>query len=199
MKDKLYADFTCDFETGMQALSDAVGVVSNTNQGRIDSEDRLIDWGVDWDLTDERYMIRFTSVEWHKKYPMTFLTEVAALCDEELTKRYKEYENAGVAWFGQYIVAEMLFKLAEENDFRVLLDSTIPQIRDITIADDKTNRTMSIRISVRKMGNDTGKDQLIDVNNILKNIRDQIIEIRGEPSKEHIDAILALIRNRQNA
>lgn len=62
LREKMYADFRKDFDTGLKSILDAIAKISTPNQGRIQNEnDPIIDWSVDWGFNDDLFLATFYS------------------------------------------------------------------------------------------------------------------------------------------
>jgi hypothetical protein len=184
LREKMYADLRSDFDTGLSSIMDAVSRVSNTTQSRIEGDDEYTDWAVDWAETDGVFHLRFTIVNCVKKFRMTFLTEIIVICNEVLTARQKQFQVAGLDWIGRMIISEALFDFGEKDDFRVILDSTLPQTVKAKIGDPKVGAEYSVIASCRKLGEDNGKDQLINMSDYLKSIREYMRATSRQPNQE---------------
>lgn len=193
LRDKMYADLRTDFEAGLGSIMDAVGKVSNPNQSRFFGENSYTDWAVDWGETEGLYNLRFTIVHSVSELKMTFLTEVVVICNEVLTSRQKQYADAGLDWIGRMIISEALFDFGEKNDIKLILDSALPQSTHATIADKKLGAEYHVLINSRKLGEDNGKDQLVNISDQLKHIRDYMRSVSRKPSKEEIQKLMQII------
>jgi hypothetical protein len=178
---------------------DGIAKVINADQGRILEDDGYSDWAVDWGYHNDLFHTRFTIVHCAQSAPLTFITEVNVFCNEIATRRYKQYEAAGLDWIGRNIIAEMLFNIGEQKDIRLILDSQLPQEKEITNIDPKTGMNFEIHISSRKMGEDNGKDQLIHISDYLKGIRHYIRSVSRKPSAEESQKMMQIMSRPINA
>jgi hypothetical protein len=199
LRDKMYADFRMDFDFGLQAVLDGIAKVINADQGRILEEDGYSDWAVDWGYHDELFYTRFTIVHCAESAPLTFITEVRVFCNEIATRRYKQYEDAGLDWIGRNMIAEMLFDIGERKDIRLILDSQLPQEEKISYLDPKTDLGFNIHISSRKMGEDNGKDQLINISDYLKGIRHYIRSVSRKLTVDENQKMMLILSKPINA
>ncbi|WP_444921754.1 toll/interleukin-1 receptor domain-containing protein [Microbulbifer sp. CnH-101-G] len=140
LREKMYADLRRDFSSGIHEIMNAVGKVSNPNQSRFDDGGNYIDWGE----TKGLYNIRFTILESYLSQRMTVLTEIVVICNEVMSARQKQYENAGLDWVGRMIIAEQLFNYASRKELKVILDSTLPKAVSATDIDPKTGVEYSV-------------------------------------------------------
>lgn len=61
------------------------------------------------------------------------------------------------------------------DDFRVILNSTLPEVFTKVLDDEINGGEISIRVSVRRMGVDTGMDTLVNVGNSLQKAIDHTL------------------------
>jgi len=184
LREKMYADLRTDFERGLHNIHDAIAKVTNADQGRLEGEDGHIDWSEDWGTIDGLFHIRFTIVNSPESFPMTFLTQVNVYCNDVATRRYNQYKTAGLDWIGRAMVAEFLFDFGEKENHFLILDSTFPQELKAKIGDPKTGAEYKVIIESRKMGQDNGKDQLVNVSDYLIGIREYVRNISRKPTPE---------------
>ena len=151
------------------------------------------DWAVDWGTYGDLFQLRFTIVHPSQTLPITVLTEVIVTCNEAATKRYQQFEEAGLDWIGRNVIAEMLFDIGKKQDIRFILDSQLPQKKGITNIDPKTNAGYEVHISSRKMGEDNGKDQLIDISDNLMKVREYMRATSRMPTREESDKMIKIM------
>ncbi|WP_414675960.1 toll/interleukin-1 receptor domain-containing protein [Limnobacter sp.] len=199
LREKMYADLRTDFNRGLHKVLDAIAKVTNADQGRLEQDEGTVDWSEDWGYNEGLFHLRFTIVNSPDTLPMTFLTQIYVFCNEVATNRYKQYENSGLDWIGRAVIAEALFDFGEKNDFRVILDNQFPQEIKATIADPKTGSAYDVVCESRKMGQDNGKDQLINISDYLKQIREYMRSVSRKPNPEELVKIHAIIASPWNA
>jgi len=190
LREKMYADFRINFDLGISTLIDGIAKVTNSDQGRIFEEHGTVDWSVDWGYRDGLFELHFTLVESSPNMPMTILTEVFVLCNDVVTKRHEQFVNAGVDWMGRLVLTEALVDIANEDDFRVILDSQFPQIMNSKLIDEKRKAEYTINVKCRRLGQDNGKDQLVNISRYLIDIRDYMREISRPPTKEELKSFV---------
>lgn len=172
LREKMYADFRKSFDTGLNALVNAVSRVTNTNQGRIKSGTNNTDWAEDWGYEGKLFRITYTLIESSTEWPFTLLTEVVLRCNAEVTKRYENYVAAGLDWVGRLIVTEALAEIAKAKNMHLILENQFPHTFETTLKDSKSTATYDVTVKCRRMGEDTGKDQIINISTYLLQIRD---------------------------
>ena len=193
LREKMYADLRNDFDNGIKSIMDAVAKVSSPNQSRIKNENGYTDWAIDWGVEDEIFHLRFTIIDSASKLNMTFLTEIVVVCNEVVTERQMQFENAGIGWLGRLVVSEALFEFGDQGDFRILLEDTSPKRVNGVIRDSKINAEYTIFTTCRKVGEDNGKDQLVNISGYLKGIREYMRSTSRKPTKEENQIFLNII------
>lgn len=193
LRDKMYADLRTDFESGLSSIMDAVSKVSNPNQSRFSDEEGYTDWAVDWGETDGFFNIRFTIINSATNMNMTFLTEVVVICNEVITARQNQFQDAGLDWVGRMIISEALFDFGEKDDFRVILEDSFPRTVEATIQDTNSDAEYKVIATCRRLGEDNGKDQLINISDYLKNIRDYLRSAYRKLTKEEHQKLIQII------
>jgi len=125
--------------------------------------------------------------------PLTIITEIQVYLNELATKRYQQYADAGLGWIGRNVIAQLLFEIGEEKDIRLFLDSQLPEEIKMDSKDPKSGWEFKIVITSRKLGEDHGKSQLIDISNYLMGIRDYIRNVSRRPTKEEHEKIMKIV------
>ena len=199
LREKMYADLRTDFNQGLQNVLDAIAKVTNADQGRIEQDEGTVDWSEDWGYNDDLFHLRFTIVNSPETLPMTFLTQIYVFCNTVATNRYRQYESEGLDWIGRAVIAEALFDFGEKDDFRVILDNQFPKEVQATIADPKTDYAYTVICESRKMGQDNGKDQLLNISDYLKQIREYMRSVSRKPTPEEVMKIHKIIESPWNA
>lgn len=193
LREKMYADLRVDFDKGLDAIMDAIAKVSNPNQGRLDNDDGYSDWAMDWGYIDGFFHLRFTIIQAALNMKMTFLTEVSVYCNDVLTKRQQQFIDAGLGWLGRMVIAEALFEFGEQKDLRVILDDQFPKKTEAKIIDDKRGANYEIIASCRNLGEDNGKDQLVNISDYLKSIRQYLRATSRKPNREEHQRFIEIV------
>lgn len=196
LREKMYADFRKDFRSGLKALLEAVARVTKIDQGRLKSGESQIDWSETWGYIDGAFHIDYTLIESHPDWPFTLLTEVSISCDEGATKRYNQYKEQALDWFGRAAITESLCQFAAKEKIEMLLTDQHPQIMRVLIRDSKRDISYRVQIRCRRMGQDNGKDQLVKVANYFEQIRDHIRTTARKPTDEEIARLMSLLSKR---
>ncbi len=189
LREKMYADFRTNFDAGLSKLVDALLRITNTDQGRIASGASHIDWSQDWAYENGLLRMDYTLIEYWDAFPFTVLTQISLCCNDALTRKYEEYREAGLAEMGRLAIAEGLADVAESADIKILLQDQHPQVERRRWKDARTNLEYRVVISCRRLGEDNGKDQLVNVGNYLRQIRDYLSQRVRKPTPEQAERL----------
>jgi TIR domain-containing protein len=193
LKEKKYADFTKNFDTGLKDIVDGIANVTNANQGRIEGIDYHIDWAQDWGYEEGSLILRYTLVEHSKELPFTILTEIIVLCNEQATARYRKYKDAGLGWVGRLTITEALNEYAEQNELKMVLTDQRQNIFEFSVGGLAHNRRYDVLVKSRWLGEDTGNDILVNIGNHLKKLKTYIKSICRPLTQEEQHKIVAII------
>jgi hypothetical protein len=194
LREKMYADFRKDFKTGLNAVLDAILRITNANQGRIFKQKAINDWAADWGYDNGLFQMHFTIVQTGEDLPFTLLTEVTVRCNKPATQRYEAYVAQRLDWLRRLVLTEHLAALATAKDLRVVIEDQFPKELRATSADEKRGMQYDILVRCRRLGEDNGKDQLVNVSNYLEDIRDHMRGVARKPTPEEFQRLLALIK-----
>lgn len=172
LRDKLHADFRADFDSGMYALLESVAQHSNPDQSRLEDAEGFLDWSCDYGVLNGKYFVNYYLMQSSEHLEMSFITEIQCIYNEISTRRQMRYVDADVGWMGRTTNAIMLLDFAEkaESEMFLILDSPAPQTKNFTFSDAKTGASTEVLVKSRKMGNDNGKDQLINITDYFRRI-----------------------------
>lgn len=85
-----------------------------------------------------------------------------------------------------------MFDIGKAQDYRILLEDQFPKQFGGEVHDKMRGAAYSYTIETRKLGQDNGKDQLIDVGDYLIRTRDFLRSVCNDPTEEEKQKILAL-------
>ncbi|UZA68214.1 toll/interleukin-1 receptor domain-containing protein [Pseudomonas viridiflava] len=194
LKDKMYADFRTDFDAGMSALLESVAQFSNSDQSRLEDTQGYLDWSCDYGLVGESYFVNYILVQSSEKTEMSFVTEIHCVYNDVATRRQMRYVENGVGWMGRTTNAFLLLDFAErsENEMFLILDSPVPQHKKFKFYDSKTGSETEVIVKARKMGNDNGKDQLINITDYFRRIVGYVTQTERKPTPEELETFKAI-------
>lgn len=177
LRGKMYADFRSNFDDGFKKILEAIASVTSDTQGRIEQQPNYFtDWGMDWGYDDNGlYYLRNIFVDHGQDIPYVVVTEITAFANQVATERYKKHVANGKEWLGRYPILLTLGEFAEENkNLHLVLENSFPKKYEFGLRDSNLGAEYNIRVISRWLGNDTGKDVLIDFGNHLIMVKEHM-------------------------
>lgn len=162
LKEKKYADFRTNFDDGLRDTLEAIAKVTSDTMGRMDAPDFFTDWAVDWASQDGDVAFRVTFVMHGKDIPYCVVTEALIIPNATAEARYRQYEAKGLAWVGRAVALEYVAEgVGKADDCFAILEDNLPVEQRVKAQDPKTNIGYDLRVTCRRLGEDTGKDVLV--------------------------------------
>lgn len=188
LRDKMYADFRQDFDAGLSILLESVAQFSNSEQSRLEDAEGFVDWACDYGMLQDDYFVNYALVQSSEKQQMSFVTDILCVYNDVSTRRQMQYEDAGIGWIGRATNAILLLDFAEKSkdEMFLILDDTVPQKKNFLFFDPKTGAKVEILVKSRKMGNDNGKDQLINITDYFRKIFQYVTATERKPTVEEV-------------
>jgi len=194
LRDKKYADFRTDPDKGLEDVIEAIAKVANPTLGRIEEDDYFTDWSYDWFDIDRAFGMRFTILQHSKQLPYSVLTTLTILCNEEATKRYTNYKEAGLESFGHLVIVESVLEGLADEEFFVLIEDNFAKTKKISVVDPKIHVEYHLFMETRRLGGDTGKDILMHGADEIRKIRNMVVDRVRPPTAEQKAKLVEVVR-----
>ena len=171
---KFYADFRTNFDVGLRAIIDGIAKVTNATLSRIQEDTYHVDWSINSGFDNNGNVgVRATFIQMPKTEPYTCLTEVVIIGDEVATKEFKKITKESNLESARLQVWEQFSNSIEQiGELKALLEDAEEKKFQVPIA--LGDAVMIAFISSRRLGEDTGKDILLNVAGIVNESRDQM-------------------------
>lgn len=177
LRGKVYADFRTNFDEGWHSVIEGISGVTSLEMGRITDESYHVDWSERWGETtgepEAYFFVQYTLVQASQEWEHSILSEIFVMATEEATKRYNQYREAGLDWVGRFIILESVATVGSKAKMRVLLEDSFPKHQELTILDPKTGLGYVVRITTQRLGQDHGKDIMVDCAQTIKMVYEQ--------------------------
>lgn len=170
LKDKLYADFRKDFDKGLKAVLESIARVTSENLRRTESPEGHVDWAVDWGMFEGYLTLTLITVEQATHVPFTVLTEIRVLANETATRRYKALARVGLSWAERGRILVQIAEASQAADLRFRLEDEHGKLASFVIAEKNSDAGYQARVISRRLGEDTGRDILLDVTGQLRGL-----------------------------
>jgi hypothetical protein len=92
------------------------------------------------------------------------------------------------------MLTESLGSLTDNRDFRLILSDQFPKEKNAIILDKKTGVGFKVLIVSRRLGEDTGKDILLNLGRHLDSIRSYMRQKTRRPDEQEQRKLLQLLR-----
>jgi hypothetical protein len=175
LREKKYADFRTDFDTGFRDIVNALARVTSDTQGRVEGEPgTFIDWSSDWSVDDKgQVSVELVIVEHGAKFPFTLVSMVKIALNDRASERHLDLVKAGMEPFARQLVLACLTDCPLCDDLYVYLDDASPVVREFGMGDPKIGVEFRATAVCRRLGLDTGKDIVLNLGNELRGVAAQ--------------------------
>ena len=181
---KLYADFRTNFDDGLRTIVDGIAKVTNPYISRAKEPEYHIDWSIDSGDVDGNFALVMNYVEQAQNQPYTCLTNIEILCSPEATAQYHRLSKSkGSPVARQHIIGVINDYFQNTPDLRPLLANNREVIKNILIDGGSDEEFYHLRIGSRRLGEDTGRDILINVTNLILQTYQHMSEVLRRPGE----------------
>ncbi|WP_067587344.1 toll/interleukin-1 receptor domain-containing protein [Endozoicomonas ascidiicola] len=175
---KLYADFRGDFDDGLRTVLEGIAKVTNPKLARSKEPEHHIDWSLDWGDINDHFSIILNFVEQSKDQPYSCLTNIQIVSSPEATKKYQKMcSNFSQDHAQSYIVEVVNEYFSKIADLRPLLSSEREVVQNIIVDGSDSGERYYLRIGVRRLGEDTGKDIRLNSTNLISRVNIHMKEV----------------------
>ena len=173
LREKLWIDLrpSARMDEQFSLLLRSLESVTNPVQRRIEQPDFHTDWSMTHIGIGEEQGIEWSFVEHSEKLSFVVLTQVIFFPKGSLQKKFVALSGDDDKF--RFSAELMNQALDESGEITVTLDTSYPQVivREIKMGDGAA----TIQVTVRRMGNDTGMDTLVHVDNVLRQAVDHTL------------------------
>ncbi len=181
---KLYADFRSNFDDGLRTVVEGIAKVTNPNLARAKEPEYNIDWSIDWGEVEGNFVLILNYVEQAQNQPYTCLTNIEILCSPVATEMYQsESSKVGSAAARKYIVEVIHSDFENRPDVRPLLVTSREKVDKILVEGDSAGEFYRLRVGSRRLGEDTGRDILINTTNLIRQTYHHMNDVLGKPEE----------------
>jgi len=182
---KLYADFRSNFDDGLRTVVEGIAKITNPYLSRAKEPEWYIDWSIDWGDVKGDFALILNYVEQAKNQPYTCLTNIEILCSPTATEKYQEESHAkGEEIARKNIMCIVNEYFSERPDIRPLLVNEREKVEKFLIEGNLDGEFYHLRVGARRLGEDTGRDILINTSNLISQTYQHMAEVLTQPNKE---------------
>lgn len=178
LRDKLYADFRSDFDSGVKKVLESVAGIANTGTGRLDTPTYDTDWAIEWGTIGDRAHFRVTLIERAADQPFSVLGLVEIFADTTATRFHaKAIETSGEDEANRAVMARAVAAINSPTDLVLILEDQYERTRNSRLVDE--SGSYDIRVSARRLGTDTGRDLLYRVGQQLGEVLQRMGDVKA--------------------
>lgn len=181
---KMYADFQTDFDVGLRAVIEGIAKVTTASLGRFTEPTYHTDWSIDWGDVNGNAAIILNYVQLPVQQPYTCLTNVEVLANPAATRIFEKTKAAHGAEAAKLHVLGLLSqKLTDEGELKPRLSNEREQVFRYVFDGPSRGEAYHARIGVRRLGEDTGRDILVNTSGIISETYQHMKSVLGTPKK----------------
>jgi TIR domain len=182
---KMFADFRSDFDVGLKAVIEGIAKVTTPSLARFKEPAYHTDWSIDWGDVNGQLAIILNYVQQPLKQPYTCLTNVEILANAAATRVFeKNKASAGVDAAKLHVLGLLSKKLAADGELKLRLSDEREQIFRYAMRGPVRGEAYAVRIGVRRLGEDTGRDILVNtIGVVAETYKHMKSVLRGPHSK----------------
>ncbi len=165
---KLFADFRTDFDDGLRAIVEGIAKVTTPSFGRFTETTYHTDWSIDWGDVNGHRAIILNYVQQPMKQPYTCLTNVEILANSTATRLFERNKaDSGVDAAKLHVLGVLSEKLTADGELKPKLSDEREQVFLFELKGPTRGESYHVRIGVRRLGEDTGRDILVNTSGVI--------------------------------
>ena len=157
LRDKKYADFRTDFESGLKDLLSATAGVTSDALGRKSDDLFYHDWAIDWDANPLRVILNLTCASFYKQLPFSVLTQIEIRGEETAAEKFRAYDAHGLGSIGRAVILTSCVEYRDPDKLQLLICDNDVATRKFGIKDIKSSLQYDVAVQCRRLGDDSGK------------------------------------------
>ncbi len=165
---KMFADFRTDFDVGLRAVIEGVAKVTNPSLARFQEPTYHTDWSIDWGDVNGQLAIIVNYVQMPIKQPYTCLTNIEILANPVATRQFHTLTEKSNIDEAKLHVLRLLNKhFLGEAELKQRLSDENEVIHKFTMMGPAKSENYAVRIGVRRLGEDTGRDIIVNTSGLV--------------------------------
>ncbi len=183
-RDKKYADFRSDFDQGLRVVLEGAAKITNPNLARTIGPEWHTDWSLDWGYYNGLFLMTLTYVEQIEDQPYTCLTIDNIVTNEVSNKKYEMIsDKASQEEARKYIVGVIRNFVDSNDEIRPLLADENRYEMNFVITGVDPDEEYAVNIIARRLGEDTGRNILVNTSNLLRSTYRHMNEVSVKPKQ----------------
>ncbi|MXV51971.1 TIR domain-containing protein [Pedobacter sp. HMF7647] len=172
LRDKLYADFRSDFDTGFNNLLRPLSKLFSEHMGRKKDNDIITDYAINWGIDEDLFFLSIDLVNWYEKQRKSILLTINVEANVQGTRRFEEQLSHGVDWLMKETVITLLYENTRLRELDILVQRDSLFRLKVLMRDINSDIDFKIIIKASLMGEDNHNDMLIHLVDYLEMLND---------------------------
>lgn len=181
LQDKVYADFRADPDEALEQLKVALAKVSNPRQARNETPQFNTDWCLDWKNVNDIHFIEWTFVDHGHQRPYVILSRCTVVCNSKASINFARAQaNDRADEYMRDVLGTIMSTIPTDG-----LIARIDSAREQTIGNrfERSNgKAFDVHFSYRRLGEDTGFDTVVYLDNSLRIAMDHVVAVTSKPA-----------------
>lgn len=172
---KMFADFRTDFDVGLRAVSEGIAKVTTPSLGRFIEPTYHTDWSIDWGDVNGELAIILNYVQLAVKQPYTCLTNIEILASPTATRIFENTKSkSNVEAAKIHVLSILVDKFSATGGLKPRLGDEREQVFRFEMRGPKRGEAYAVRVGVRRLGEDTGRDLLVNISGVVSETYEQM-------------------------
>lgn len=181
---KMFADFRKNFDVGLRLVVEGIAKVTNPSLARFKEPMYHTDWSIDWGDVNGNLAIILNFIQIPVKQPYTCLTNIEILANSVATEVFgRNKKESGVDAAKLYVLAALNSHLSASRDLKPLLADERERVHRLELTGPSRAEGYSVRIGVRRLGEDTGRDILVNTTGLVAEAYKFMSDVLLKPSR----------------
>jgi len=182
---KMFADFRTEFDAGLQAVVESIAKVTTASLGRFTEPTYHTDWSIDWGDINGQLAIILNYVQLPKNQPYTCLTSIEILANPGASIIFEETKKtSGVEAAKLHVLGALVNKFAASGELKPQLSDEREKVYRFVMSGTNKDEAYRVRIGVRRLGEDTGRDILVNTSGIISETYEHMKSVLSTSSKK---------------
>jgi hypothetical protein len=182
---KMFADFRSDFDVGLTAVVEGIAKVTTPSLARFTEPTYHTDWSIDWGDVNGQLAIILNYVQQPVKQPYTCLTNIEILANAAATRVFEKHKSsAGVDAAKLHVLGLLSQKLTAEGGLKPRLSDEREHIFRLGMPGPARGEAYVVRIGVRRLGEDTGRDVLVNTSGVVAETYQHMKSVLKNPTSK---------------
>ena len=179
---KMFADFRTDFDDGLRSVIEGIAKVTNSSMARAKEPEFNVDWSIDWTVRSGDLSMVITYLQLPSNYPYSCLTTVEIVGNKIASKLFREISNKRHSDFAKlHVVKQMVAFFDQSGEINTLLVDEKAKAKRFEIKGAIAHEEYALRITTRRLGEDTGRDVLIHISSLIRDTLEHMTSVlRGK-------------------